>query len=158
MAALDRCSNYKPVLPGTSRFHVCIQFVSLQRAKNDCIPPLRTYTRSCLAQFSRSYRRQTGTRYTDTVQFDWDPNKAASNETKRGVSFEEAAIVFGDPLSDTFDDPDHSWEERRLLIIGTSEQGRLLLVSHTDDGEIVRIISARELTRKERRFYEENQV
>lgn len=92
------------------------------------------------------------------MQFDWDPNKAASNEAKHDVSFEEAATVFGDPLSDTFDDPDHSWEERRFLIIGTSVQGRLLIVSHTDDGEIVRLISARELTRKERKFYEENQL
>jgi uncharacterized protein len=92
------------------------------------------------------------------MQFDWDPNKAASNEAKHEVSFEEAATVFGDPLSDTFDDPDHSWEERRFLIIGTSVQGRLLIVSHTDDGEIVRLISARELTRKERKFYEEHQL
>ncbi len=90
------------------------------------------------------------------MQFDWDPNKAAGNEAKHGVSFEEAATVFGDPLSDTYDDPDHSLDERRLLIIGTSEQGRLLIVSHTDDGQTVRIISAREVTRKERKFYEEN--
>ena len=91
------------------------------------------------------------------MQFDWDPNKTASNEANHGVSFEEAATVFGDPLSDTYDDPDHSWEERRLIIIGTSAQNRLLFVAHTDDGEIVRIISAREPTRKERKFYEENQ-
>ena len=92
------------------------------------------------------------------MQFDWDPNKAADNETKHGVSFEEATTVFGDPLSDTYDDPDHSWEERRFLIIGTSEQGRLLLVAHTEEGEIIRIISAREPTRKERKLYEENQT
>jgi uncharacterized protein len=91
------------------------------------------------------------------MQFDWDPKKAASNEAKHGVSFEEAATVFGDPLSDTYNDPDHSWQERRFIIIGTSAQGRLLFVAHTDDGEIVRLISAREATRKERKFYEENQ-
>ena len=89
------------------------------------------------------------------MQFDWDKNKAAGNFAKHKVSFEEAATVFGDPLSDTFDDPDHSADERRFLIIGHSEQGRLLFVSHTDDGETIRIISARELTRGERQDYEQ---
>ena len=88
------------------------------------------------------------------MKFDWDPNKAAGNLAKHDVSFEEAATVFGDPLSDTFDDPDHSAEERRFLIIGHSQEGRLLFVSHTDDGETVRIISAREPTRGERESYE----
>lgn len=88
------------------------------------------------------------------MQFDWVKQKAAVNLAKHKVSFEEAATVFGDPLSDTFDDPDHSAEERRFLIIGHSENGRLLFVSHTDDGETVRIISARELTRGERKSYE----
>jgi len=88
------------------------------------------------------------------VRFDWDKNKAASNLVRHKVSFEEAATVFGDPLSDTFDDPDHSAEERRFLIIGHSEKGRLLFISHMDDGETVRIISARELTRGERESYE----
>ena len=75
---------------------------------------------------------------------------------KHGVSFQEAATVFGDPVSDTFDDPDHSFEERRFLIIGASKQGGILIVAHTDDGEIVRIISAREPTRAERESYEES--
>jgi uncharacterized DUF497 family protein len=88
------------------------------------------------------------------VRFDWDKNKAASNLAKHKVSFEEATTVFGDPLSDTFDDPDHSAEEQRFLIIGHSENGKLLFVSHTDDGETVRIISAREPTRTERKSYE----
>ena len=88
------------------------------------------------------------------MKFDWDPKKAAGNLAKHAVSFEEAATVFGDPLSDTFDDPDHSAAERRFLIIGHSQQGRLLFVSHTDDGEMVRIISAREPTRGERESYE----
>jgi uncharacterized DUF497 family protein len=61
-------------------------------------------------------------------------------------------------LSETFDDPDHSTEERRFLIIGTSEKGRMLIVSHTDDEEVVRIISAREPTRGEREFYEKSRV
>ena len=73
--------------------------------------------------------------YILAVKFDWDPKKAAGNLAKHGVSFEEAATVFGDPLSDTFDDPDHSADERRFLIIGHSQLGRLLFVSHTDDGE-----------------------
>ena len=81
--------------------------------------------------------------------FAWDENKAAGNLGKHGVSFEEAATVFGDPLSDTFDDPDHSVEEQRFIIVGTSERGRILVVAHTDDGEVVRIISAREPTRGE---------
>ncbi len=88
------------------------------------------------------------------MRFDWDKNKAASNLVKHKVSFEEAATVFGDPLSDTFDDPDHSAEEVRFLIIGHSDEGKLLFVSHTDDGETVRIISAREPTRGEREKYE----
>ena len=88
------------------------------------------------------------------MRFEWDENKAAANLAKHGVSFEEAATVFGDLLSDTFDDPDHSAEERRFVIIGTSEWGRMLIVAHTDDGDIVRLISAREPTRGEREFYE----
>lgn len=66
----------------------------------------------------------------------------------------EAATVFGDPLSETFDDPDHSIDERRFVIVGHSENGKLLFVSHSDDGQTVRIISARELTRTETKQYE----
>ncbi len=91
------------------------------------------------------------------MRFDWDKNKAAGNLVKHKVSFEEAATVFGDSLSDTFDDPDHSAEERRFLIIGHSENGKLLFVSHTNDGETVHIISAREPTRAEREAYEQEQ-
>ena len=87
--------------------------------------------------------------------FDWDKSKAAGNLAKHKVSFEEAATVFDDPLSDTFDDPDHSVEERRFLIIGHSEKGRLLFISHTDDGETIRIISAHEPTRGEQKAYEQ---
>ncbi|HEU0144070.1 MAG TPA: BrnT family toxin [Nitrososphaera sp.] len=92
------------------------------------------------------------------MRFEWDESKAAANLAKHGVSFEEAATVFGDPLSDTFDDPDHSIEERRFVIIGTSEKGRMLIVAHTDDGEVVRFISAREPTRVEREFYEGSRI
>jgi uncharacterized DUF497 family protein len=92
------------------------------------------------------------------MRFEWDENKAANNLAKHSVSFEEASTVFGDLLSDTFDDPDHSAEERRFVIIGMSERGRMLMVAHTDDGDIVRIISAREPTRGEKEFYEESRI
>lgn len=88
------------------------------------------------------------------MRFEWDKDKAAANLAKHGASFEEAATVFDDPLSDTFDDPDHSAEEQRFVIIGLSENGRMLIVAHTDNGEVVRLISAREPTRGEREFYE----
>lgn len=90
------------------------------------------------------------------MRFEWDEDKAARNVAKHGISFLEAATVFGDPLSDTFNDPDHSAEEHRFIIVGTSERDRILVVAHTDDGETVRIISAREPTRGERKFYEES--
>ena len=90
------------------------------------------------------------------MRFEWNEEKSVTNLAKHGVSFEEAATVFGDPLSDTFDDPDHSIDERRFLIIGTSDRGRMLVVAHTDDGVVVRIISARELTSGERKSYEES--
>lgn len=89
------------------------------------------------------------------MELEWDEGKNAANIQKHGVSFEEAATVFGDPLSDTFDDPDHSTEEYRFITIGTSEKGRLLMVAHTDREDRIRIISARELTGQERRSYEE---
>jgi uncharacterized protein len=89
------------------------------------------------------------------VKFEWDPTKAALNVRKHGVSFEEAATAFGDPLSITIDDPDHSEDELRFLLLGKGHSGRLLVVSHTDRGETVRIISARLANRHERRTYEE---
>lgn len=90
------------------------------------------------------------------MRFEWDERKATGNLAKHGVSFEEAATVFGDPLCDTFDDPDHSADEQRFLVIGMSHRGRVLIVAHTDDGEVIRFISAREQTKLERDFYEEN--
>lgn len=89
------------------------------------------------------------------MRFDWDDGKAETNLTKHSVSFQEAASVFDDPLSIAFPDPDHSIEEERLVIIGHSHQGRLLFVSHTDQDNQVRVISAREVTRREKRVYEE---
>jgi uncharacterized DUF497 family protein len=88
------------------------------------------------------------------VRFRSDTRKAQANLRKHGVSFEEASTVFGDPLAATRDDPDHSAEENRHLTMGYSTRQRLLVVSHCDEGEDVRIISAREPTAKERRQYE----
>jgi uncharacterized DUF497 family protein len=86
---------------------------------------------------------------------EWDPKKAASNQRRHGVDFHEAGTVLDDPLSVTFGDPDHSASERRYLTIGASTTGRILVVSHTERGEAVRLISARRATRRERKFYEE---
>ncbi len=88
------------------------------------------------------------------MEFDWDDNKAEKNLANHGVSFLEAASVFDDALSLTFPDPDHSMDEERLIIIGHSDRGRLLFVSHTDRNNSLRIISAREVTRRERKVYE----
>lgn len=90
------------------------------------------------------------------MQFTWDKRKAASNLKKHSVLFTEAATVFGDPLSMTFPDPDHSADEERFITIGMSEAGRVLLVAHTDRSGAIRIISARKATRPERNYYEEN--
>jgi uncharacterized DUF497 family protein len=88
------------------------------------------------------------------MEFEWDPHKAAANDRKHDVPFQEAATVFGDPLAITFEDPDHSMSEKRYITFGLSRQKRLLVVSHTERGERTRIINARLLTRKERRIYE----
>jgi hypothetical protein len=89
------------------------------------------------------------------MEFEWDQLKAGTNQDKHGVSFDEAATVLGDFLADTFYDPDHSDEEDRYITIGMSGRGRLLMVAHTDRGSgLVRIISARTLTKTERKEYE----
>ncbi|QZZ18970.1 BrnT family toxin [Leptothermofonsia sichuanensis E412] len=89
------------------------------------------------------------------MQFEWDGNKAERNLSKHGVSFEEAKTVFDDPLYIDFYDPDHSKDEERYLIVGESNQGRVLIVSYTERGNSIRLISAREVTRTEREAYEE---
>jgi uncharacterized DUF497 family protein len=88
------------------------------------------------------------------LQFEWDSEKAASNLGKHGVSFEEAATVFADPLSLTAFDPDHSQDEDRFITMGLSSAGRLIVVAHTDRDERIRIISARLATPREQRAYE----
>ena len=88
------------------------------------------------------------------VQFEWDRAQDAANRTKHGVSFAEAMTVFGDPLAISIDDPDHSQGESQFLTTGLSATGRLLIVAHTDRGGRLRIISAREVSRRERQQYE----
>ncbi len=89
------------------------------------------------------------------MELEWDPKKAAKNLRKHRVSFAEAATVIGDPLSITVPDPDHSIDEDRDITVGRSIRGRLLIVSHTERRNRIRIISARELTPSEKEAYEE---
>jgi uncharacterized DUF497 family protein len=89
------------------------------------------------------------------MRFEWDRGKAKSNLSKHGVSFEEAATVFGDPLSLTISDPGHSDEEDRFVTIGVSSKLRTIVLVHTDRGDHVRIVSARLATTRERKDYEE---
>ena len=88
------------------------------------------------------------------MEYEWDPGKAEINVRKHDVSFAHAATVFGDPLSMTFHGPDHSDDEDRYITIGSSADDVLLIVSHTDREERIRIISARKATRRERRIYD----
>ncbi|MGC9194181.1 MAG: BrnT family toxin [Syntrophobacteraceae bacterium] len=89
------------------------------------------------------------------MQFEWDPEKAVKNKRTHGITFEEASTIFADPLTITFADPDHSFDEDRYLTFGLSKLERLLVVSHTSLGMLTRIISARPLSRQERMIYEE---
>jgi len=88
--------------------------------------------------------------------FEWDPKKAKTNLKNHGVSFEEASTAFKDPLSLTIDDPLHSSDEERLILIGMSYNNRMLVIVHTESGGNIRIISARKATKKERNNYETN--
>ena len=89
------------------------------------------------------------------MEFEWDSAKATANLRKHGVSFVEASSVFLDLLAITIFDPEHSHEEDRYITVGVSAAARILMVAHTDRGNRVRIINARELTRTERRDYED---
>ena len=90
------------------------------------------------------------------MNFVWDPVKSIANLQKHRVSFEEAETVFSDPLAVTADDPQHSEQELREIIIGHSDFGRLLFISFTERSEGIRLIGAREATRQERKKYEDN--
>jgi uncharacterized protein len=89
------------------------------------------------------------------MKFEWDPTKARANLRKHQVAFEEAATALRDPMAATGSDPDHSAGEDRYITFGVSERGRLLVVAHTEEGETIRIISARIANKGERRIYEE---
>ena len=91
------------------------------------------------------------------MEFEWGHRKAGGNLRKHGVSFHEGASVFADPLSITYNDPDHSATEHRFIAMGMSQSGRVLMVAHTDRGDNIRIISARKTTRQERKYYEEGE-
>ena len=88
------------------------------------------------------------------MRFEWDREKAASNRRKHGISFDEAVTVFYNPLAATLSDPDHSSEENRLITLGFSAQGQLLVVCHTERRGAIRIISARRATPRERKRHE----
>jgi uncharacterized DUF497 family protein len=89
------------------------------------------------------------------MQFEWNINKAETNIKKHKISFVEAETVFGDPLAKIFDDEEHSFEEKREIIVGHSTQNRLLIISFTElENGTVRIISARLITPQERKDYE----
>lgn len=87
--------------------------------------------------------------------FEWSTTKAENNAAKHGVTFEEAATAFDDPMSLAIADPLHSNEEDRFILMGVSDRGRVLVVVHTEHEGVIRIISARLATRRERRIYEE---
>jgi uncharacterized DUF497 family protein len=89
-----------------------------------------------------------------SLKFEWDEEKAASNLDKHGVSFQEASTVFADTLSVTISDPHHSFEEQRFVTVGESAEREILVVVHTQRDARIRIISAREATRRERQNYE----
>jgi uncharacterized protein len=89
------------------------------------------------------------------MNFEWDETKANSNLSKHNISFDEATTIFGDPLAITFSDPMHSEGEDRFLTFGHSSDGRFIVVAHTDRDDRIRVISAREMTRKERSDYEQ---
>ena len=90
-----------------------------------------------------------------SLQFEWDPDKEVKNKRKHKILFKEAASVFADFLSASMSDPDHSMEEDRFIIVGYSSRRRPLMVSYTERGNQIRIISARKLTPVERVQYEE---
>jgi uncharacterized DUF497 family protein len=89
------------------------------------------------------------------IDFEWDPGKAASNERKHGVTFAEASTVFGDPYARVIDDPDHSDDEERFIILGASTRANVLIVCHCyrSGGDTIRIISARNATKTESKAY-----
>ena len=89
------------------------------------------------------------------IDFEWDAAKAISNERKHGLSFTEASTVFSDPLAITFDDPDHSIGEERFIIFGKTNTDKYIIVAYTWRENIIRLISARLMSKAEQRIYED---
>lgn len=88
------------------------------------------------------------------MRFEWDPEKAAENAAKHGVSFDQAIKAFDDPDAVFIDDPDHSGAEIREKLLGAADESSIVLMVFTErEGEVIRIISAREATKRERQFY-----
>jgi uncharacterized DUF497 family protein len=90
------------------------------------------------------------------MRFEWDPNKAATNEVRRGISFDEASEVFYDPHAVILSDDEHSWDELRMRVIGASSQRLLLVVFVEKQADTIRIISAREPENHEKKLYYES--
>ena len=91
-------------------------------------------------------------------QYEWDEDKAKVNPHKHQVSFQEGVTVFNDPLIATQPDPDHSLDEQRYIVVGRSVRGRVLVVVFTERGDMIRLISCRKATPRERRVYEEDNL
>ena len=91
------------------------------------------------------------------ITFEWDEEKAKRNFKKHGVNFEEAKMVFNDPVSITIPDPLHSDNEQRFIDIGNTPKGRVLVVAYTERGSNIRIISCRKAVKREKREYEEKE-
>jgi uncharacterized DUF497 family protein len=89
------------------------------------------------------------------MKIEWDPIKAKLNLKKHGISFEEAATAISDPMAVTGFDPDHSLQKERYITFGVSQRGRLLVISHTEEAETIRIINARKASKGEQELYEE---
>lgn len=101
------------------------------------------------------YLQRHYTRSVDEIRFAWDLRKASANQRRHRVSFTEAQTVFSDDNGLLLDDPGHSDDEPRYVLLGLSERFRILVVSHTvrDRGQTLRIISARKASQREREQY-----
>ena len=91
-----------------------------------------------------------------SLRFTWDPAKAAANLRKHGVSFIEASTAFADPFSITIPDPDHSVGEEYFVLLGRTDRDRIVAVAHVERRDLIRLVSARLATRRERKTYEED--
>jgi uncharacterized protein len=87
------------------------------------------------------------------LRFQWDPEKSRINRNKHGISFDEAATAFGDPIAITIDDVDHSDAEDRYVTIGSTRRHIVVIICHTDRAGFIRIISARKANKHEREQY-----